>query len=61
MQTINKTGFFGSTKARTKSNRWGLSKGKSFLGMHLGKRSLYIEAFAKPNKFGESVRPIISI
>ena len=38
MQTINKTGFFGSSKARTVKNRWGVSKGKSFLGLHAGKR-----------------------
>jgi len=43
MQTINKTGFFNSSKARTVKNRWGVSKGKSFLGLHAGKRSVYLK------------------
>jgi len=61
MQTINKTGFFGSSKARTAMNRWGISKGKSFLGLHLGKRSVYFEVFTKANKFGESVNPVMNV
>tara|TARA_R110002051_G_scaffold228690_1_gene290832 strand:- start:54 stop:251 length:198 start_codon:yes stop_codon:yes gene_type:complete len=61
MQTINKTGFFGSSKARTAMNRWGISKGKSFLGLHAGKRSVYVEMFNKPNMFGASATPVLNI
>ena len=61
MQMINKTGFFGSSKARTVMNRWGISKGKSFLGLHAGKRSVYFEMFNKANQFGANSTPVLNI
>jgi len=52
MQVINKTGLFGSKEVRVKKSRYGFSMGASFLGLHLGKRSLYIEMFTPPKNFG---------
>ena len=60
MQFINKTGFGNSTKARLFKNRYGVSLGKSFLGFHLGRRSLYVKVFSA-NTFGETATPVLSI
>jgi len=52
MQVINKTGLFGSKEKRLKKSRYGFSVGASFLGIHFGKRSLYLEMFSPPKNFG---------
>ena len=56
MQVINKTGLFGSKEKRRKKSRYGFSVGDSFLGLHLGKRSLYIEMFSPPKNFGGNAK-----
>ena len=60
MQFINKTGLGNSTKARLNKNRYGFSLGKSFLGVHFRKRSLYVKVF-DANRFGETATPVLSI
>ena len=60
MQFINKTGLGKSTKARLNKNRYGFSLGKSFLGVHFRKRSLYVKVF-DANRFGETASPVLSI
>jgi len=61
MQVINKTGFFNSSEARTAKNRYGVSIGKSFLGLHFAKKSFYVETFKPANKFGKKARPSLNI
>ena len=60
MQLINKTGLGKSTKARLVQNRYGFSLGKSFLGIHFRKRSLYMKVF-NANRIGETANPVFSI
>ena len=55
MLVMNKTGLFGSEKARVKINRYGFSKGKQSIGVHWRKSSAYFYVGNIAKSFGDSV------
>jgi len=61
MLVMNKTGLFGSEKARVKINRFGFSRGKQSIGVHWRKSSAYFYVGNIAKSFGDSVQPVFNV
>lgn len=46
-------GIKGISRKRIVKKRWGMTKGKTFRAIHMGKHSIYIEQFKPINKLGD--------
>ena len=46
---FNVCGVKGLTRKRLRKRRWGVTKGKAMVALHIGRRSVYIEK--KDNKY----------